>query len=60
MIFSDHVNVGIRLSQEGDLNFLFFDDVSGSPRSSAAGKPACREEQESEGEKVTCGSAEHD
>ena len=49
MVFGDHVNVGIRLREEGDLNFLLFDDVSGTQRSSAASKATRREQQQKVG-----------
>jgi hypothetical protein len=49
MVFSDHVNVGIRLGEEGNLNFLFFDDVSRTQHSSAASKATRREEQQKVG-----------
>jgi hypothetical protein len=60
VVFSDYVNVGIRLREEGDLNFLFFDDVSGTQRSSAASQAARRAEQQSAGEKSACKRARHD
>ena len=60
MVFGDDMNVGLGLRQEGNLDFLFFDHVSGSQRSSATSKAAGYKEKESKREKRRCRSAEHD
>ena len=60
MIFRDDMNMGFRLRQERDLNFLFFDDVAGSQGCGAASEAAGRAKQQSAGQKSTCGGAQHD
>ena len=60
MVFGDDMNVGLRLRQEGNLDFLFFDHVSGSQRSSATSEAAGCREKKSKREKRRCRSAEHD
>jgi len=60
MVFGDNMNMRFGLGEEGNLNFLFFDDVSRTQRSSAAGKATRRAEQQSAGEKISCKRARHD
>src|SRR5439155_2569381 len=58
-IFGNDVNARLGLRNEGDLHFLFFDDISGTKGGGAGGQPARRTREQHYQSRGTCRGARH-